>query len=227
MDSNRFDALTQRFFAGPSRRGLLRTFLGSAVTGAGVASVGFPMADASKRKRKRKRKRKGKRKKKPSTPTCQAGARLCGEECIPSGDCCTDDDCGAQRCCNGTCAGCCDNAHCGAGETCVDGTCACPGEEEICGDVCIDLATDGANCGACGNECTSGTCVHGACACTSDADCPANCSLCRSRLQGGNACLDSFDGFGRCADDDDCPVGSFCGDTGTALGPLCSNLCGE
>lgn len=40
MDTNRFDALTRELIAGPSRRGLLQTFLGIVVAFAGGTSVG-------------------------------------------------------------------------------------------------------------------------------------------------------------------------------------------
>jgi hypothetical protein len=55
MDIDHFDALTRGLFAGPSRRGLLRTFLGSGVAFAGITLVAPPVADAKKRKRKKKK----------------------------------------------------------------------------------------------------------------------------------------------------------------------------
>jgi hypothetical protein len=39
----------------------------------------------------------------------------------------------------------------------------CPAGETRCGDVCVSLETDDANCGACGVGCGDSTCVAGAC----------------------------------------------------------------
>ncbi|HEU4382059.1 MAG TPA: hypothetical protein VFR85_01050 [Anaeromyxobacteraceae bacterium] len=45
---------------------------------------------------------------------------------------------------------------------CVDGACVCPPGTFDCG-ICVDLATDPANCGRCGIVCT-GACSNGTCA---------------------------------------------------------------
>jgi alpha-tubulin suppressor-like RCC1 family protein len=97
----------------------------------------------------------------------------------------------------------------GAGGGCATG-------QELCGEVCVDTATDVANCGSCGNACaepTNGTaaCADGKCvvaSCTTGfADCNAsfddgcevdtqadgqNCGAC------GNACLTPMDGMAAC-----------------------------
>ncbi len=40
----------------------------------------------------------------------------------------------------------------------------CPGHFKTCGNVCVDIYTDAANCGACGNACTGGNvCANGTC----------------------------------------------------------------
>jgi hypothetical protein len=52
------------------------------------------------------------------------------------------------------------------GETCAGGSCACAPGSQACGTsaACVDLASDGDNCGACGNACPVGqTCEGGAC----------------------------------------------------------------
>ncbi|MBL9028521.1 MAG: hypothetical protein JNL21_40390 [Myxococcales bacterium] len=46
-------------------------------------------------------------------------------------------------------------AQCGANEACVDGSCEClPGLTD-CNGVCLNLQTNGDNCGACGNTCST------------------------------------------------------------------------
>jgi hypothetical protein len=91
-----------------------------------------------------------------------------------------------SKCCGG----------CG-GQTCCDGKCK-------------DLATDGANCGACGNTCVLGDCIHGACRCGNGMPvCGAECS-CGARAEGGEPACFSGPFFGVCDEDADCPVGSVC-----------------
>jgi Stigma-specific protein, Stig1 len=66
------------------------------------------------------------------------------------------------------------------GQSCTDasgcGGDACP-TYDCCGGVCVDLATDPANCGTCGTTCDTGNCVENTC-------CPAGAILC------GDACVD-------------------------------------
>ncbi len=48
--------------------------------------------------------------------------------------------------------------------SCSAGQCACPAKQSLCMGSCIDLKTDGANCGACGNTCPHGvSCTNGHC----------------------------------------------------------------
>jgi hypothetical protein len=194
MITDRFDALTRDLFTDSSRRGVLRTFLGSVVAFAGVASVDVSAADARKKKRKKK---------------CKGGKKKCGKKCV-------DLQNDAANC--GSCGN-----RCEAGAVCVDGVCTCPAGQADCGDGCIDIQTDAANCGICGIACPVGICVHGACVCTTDDDCPAGCSFCDDRVQGGKACVAGIDGSAACASDDDCPVGSFCA---AEFAPRCSIPCG-
>lgn len=56
-------------------------------------------------------------------------------------------------------------AGCAAHLACVEGACACPEKGHVdCDGACVDVASDPANCGACGAACPEGeTCMKGAC----------------------------------------------------------------
>jgi hypothetical protein len=79
----------------------------------------------------------------------------------------------------------------------------CPDGQVVCGNACVDLAIDGANCGACGNACgTLGVCAAGNCGCAPGAvNCggtcadlrsdPAHCGACATACSGGTpACAE-------------------------------------
>ena len=93
------------------------------------------------------------------TFTCQPGYHACGGKCVPSNDPST---------CGPTCSICpmpanaiasCTADTCGF--TCTAGHADCNGAP---GDGCeVTLATNPANCGACGKSCNGGTCVNGVC----------------------------------------------------------------
>ena len=72
------------------------------------------------------------------------------------------------------------------------GGCACVIGYRICGDVCRELDTDPANCGACGNVCDGGLCVTGRCmtAVSADArvDVPADDGATCASMTPGNCC---------------------------------------
>jgi hypothetical protein len=131
-------------------------------------------------------------KKKKRKKKCKGGKKKCGKRCIPKTDCCVDADCPA-----------------GSGQICQDGNCACPSGEETCDGLCVDLETDGANCGSCGFACETGECVHGVCTCLVQNDCPGGCP-CADRLQGGRICFLGGNNGQSCDNDDDCPDRSAC-----------------
>jgi hypothetical protein len=48
--------------------------------------------------------------------------------------------------------------------SCGAGQCACPSGQTLCFGACVDLETDGTNCGACGTVCGAGPlCMNGHC----------------------------------------------------------------
>jgi len=85
----------------------------------------------------------------------------------------------------------------------------CKGGKKKCGRRCVDLATDGDNCGACGHDCISGECERGVCLCEAQIDCPLTC-YCVGRKQGGGACIGVGEFGAACESDDDCPLRSIC-----------------
>ena len=122
---------------------------------------------------------------------CDAGVACMGGACGGTGTTGTGTSgCdGTLTTCSGACVdlqsdlancGSCDNA-CGAGMSCTSGACVmdgttdgstttmpgdtCDASLESCTGLCVDLSTDPANCGACGNACDSWTqtCYAGSC----------------------------------------------------------------
>lgn len=98
------------------------------------------------------------------------------------------------------------------GKKCISKKKCCGGcgQKTCCKGTCVDLATNAAHCGLCGNACASGECVHGACTCENFFDdCPqgVGCS-CGLYVGGGAVCFDGISGM--CNDNDDCPIGSAC-----------------
>jgi hypothetical protein len=129
------------------------------------------------------------RKRKRRKKKCKGGKKKCGKKCISKANCCTSSECPDTFVCEG-------------------GACVCSDEDFPCEETCNNLATDGANCGACGVDCISGGCVHGACTCGSENECSQACT-CSARLDGGGACRFGVSST-PCTSDDDCPLLSFC-----------------
>ena len=128
---------------------------------------------------------------------CQVGADCAAGHCLSTGRCskaCTDrSDCPAAlpwSCATGDsrpycscqprgveacdrvdddCDGVPDNdAACGVGRSCVDGSCVCGGMTKDCGATCADITNDPANCGDCLKVCTpppfaTATCANKVC----------------------------------------------------------------
>ncbi|HVV83797.1 MAG TPA: MXAN_6577-like cysteine-rich protein [Kofleriaceae bacterium] len=119
----------------------------------------------------------------------------------------------------------------------------CPGSQTLCGDVCVDLASDRANCGACGTTCLAGEVCSGAGACelscqagltACDGTCTntdsdrANCGACGHACDDGEVC----NGSGQC--ELSCQAGltacdGTCTDTDTdrANCGACGHACGD
>ena len=83
--------------------------------------------------------------------TCQnlyASTEHCGACWISCG---ANESCSAGRC------------QCGTKQGTVGGGAACSSSTDCCGGACVDLQTDGQNCGQCGAVCATNKCVKGAC----------------------------------------------------------------
>ena len=124
--------------------------------------------------------------------------------------------------------------------------CPCSASQQLCGttpDTCKDLQTDGNNCGACGNVCSSGLCNAGKCvSCSGPQTCNnfgKTCSsatgacYCMTGSSGSLGCGDlsnpSCSNYTKCSADDQCGAGAIC-TTSTCCGyGICvnTNRCGN
>jgi protein-tyrosine-phosphatase len=98
------------------------------------------------------------------------------------------------------------------GATCAgDGGCLCPAGQVVCGDRCVDVATDVANCGGCGLACgTLEKCTAGACACEPSATrCGDKCFALATDTSHCGACDTACASLQTCdAGSCKCPAGS-------------------
>ncbi len=104
----------------------------------------------------------------------------------------------------------------------------CPQGQAVCGGICVAVATDVNNCGACGVSCGfGGTCSAGQCACAPGlATCggicidllsdPAHCGACSQACAGASPFCSASAGAASCA--------TSCGTGQTACGHACVDL---
>ncbi|MEZ4391011.1 MAG: MXAN_6577-like cysteine-rich protein [Polyangiales bacterium] len=130
----------------------------------------------------------------------------CVEQRVTSGAC----DAFVQACMN-------DGADGGVDAGPADVPPTCGAGQSVCSGVCVNLMTNSANCGSCGNGCPSGrSCVTGACAC------PLGQSSC------GSACVNLSSNTQNCGScGNACPSGQVCR-TGSCQATCASGstLCG-
>lgn len=120
--------------------------------------------------------------------SCPEGTEPCGDACVPA---CTDGEGLDLTSCE--CAVLCPGVECALNEFLNEETCLCEELPECvggtaCGPLCVDLASDPNNCGACGYECPytlaadssliQSLCVEGACCLGSDMLCAADGDCC-------------------------------------------------
>ncbi len=155
---------------------------------------------------------------------CGGCARACpaGQSC--GGGTCIDRNCANQACdptqvCyqNACTDRACVGVDCPTGETCKQGSCGCFGASTLCGSDCRNTQVDSANCGVCGNACSStDRCAASVCFphdCTGTPCGPLEvCS--------GGACVDA-----RCVSVT-CPAGQSCS-AGACLCNAGLTLCGN
>ncbi len=124
----------------------------------------------------------------PTVVMCVLGTTSCGDDCV-------DVSVNPAHC--GSCG-----IACAAGESCVDGSCACIGE--VCNDGCVDLSSHPDHCGDCDSPCPEGRfCAEGRCT----AVCSGDLAAC------GGDCVNPETDRDHCgACDAPCPLGAQCND---------------
>jgi len=103
----------------------------------------------------------------------------------------------------------------------------CSGTEVCCENQCVDVASDDANCGKCGNSCGgAATCVDGACDCAG-ASCTVFESCCGTAA--GAACIQTASDSEHCGQCGNiCPENEFCvGGNCACQGPNGVQLCDD
>jgi len=109
------------------------------------------------------------------------------------------------------CGGC--EQPCAGDEVCINGACSadCPGDWEVCGDVCVDTNTDPAHCGGCDKPCADGEeCASGVC------QCPQGTEPC------ANTCVDTATDLAHCGKCD-----NLCPDGANAITTCAMGMCGQ
>lgn len=135
-------------------------------------------------------------------------------------------------------------------DTGADADGGCSGK--LCGDRCVDLATDPSHCGTCGRTCSLLTpaCVGGACACPASGKCGGvtctdvssnadDCGVCGKRCADGETCVagacvcrpNATNCGGDCVDTRSDPAncggcGKVCGAGKVCAGSACVGACG-
>jgi hypothetical protein len=119
----------------------------------------------------------------------------------------------------------------------------CASDELLCGDACVAVASDAANCGACGNACDAGQeCSGGFCRCDGGVDCdgtcadilsdPDHCGACAAACPGETLCTTDAAGATSCQDACALPTQTACGRACVALAEnhrncgACGRACG-
>jgi stigma-specific protein Stig1 len=120
----------------------------------------------------------------------------------------------------------------------------CSPDERLCGEACVAVSSDPANCGACGNACDVGEkCSEGLCRCGDGrADCdgacvdvrsdPAHCGACGVACDGATLCTTDGGGATSCKDSCALPTQTACGRACVALADdpwncgACGRACG-
>jgi len=138
--------------------------------------------------------------------------------------------------CSPTCAASeteCGTSCCGGLDTCRNGSCQCPEHlSGACGEgTCVDVETDSANCGECGNDCGSGQhCEVGFCVLNPSVQ-PPPCMPACNREDGkycshGTCCTYQLDLHGRLTEED-CNGDGTCENVATGNDPMNCGYCGQ
>jgi len=139
------------------------------------------------------------KKKKKKKKKCKSTQQKCGKQCIPLTDCCDG---------------------CGGGQTCNNGSCACPGDTIACGQECVtgSECCNAADCGGGGQSCVDGFCL-----CPDASDIPCGSGGCCDHAS--QVCAANQSTGARSCQAGGCPASDFCNDDVIySCGPQCACL---